>query len=174
MAARNSICKKVRDIKDGTVTFNFSNEKAVTFNVNDLDQDGLVAAAVFGINHVGGDSYAGDKTPDAALKSLTTKLEAIEKGDWTVRTPGEPRTAVLVESLARAAGKTIEEAQLVIDMIKDEVDSEKTEEENAEDVKAKLKALNSDPAIKKAKAEIAMEKAEKEAEGADSAIAGLF
>lgn len=174
MAKRNSLCKKTVDLENGTVSFWFTDSDTVTFNIGDLDDAGLKRAALHGISQKGGDSYAGVKTVKEAQENLVKTLAAVEKGDWSTRAPGEPRTAVLVESLARAAGKTLEQAQKVIDGIKDFIDSEKTVEENAEVVKEKLKALNADPAVKKAKAELAMEKASKEAEESESVLGSLF
>lgn len=173
MAKRNALCKKTVDLDAGTVKFTFSDDDVITFDLADLDAKGVKRSALHGISQKGGDSYAGVKTVDEAKKILITTLSAVEKGDWTTRTPGEPRTIVLVAALARAAGKTEEEAQAVIDEIKNAVDSDMTEEENADRVKETLKALNNDPAIKKAKLDIASEKLAKE-EKTESVIGGLF
>ncbi len=165
MAARNSLCKKVVDLEAGTVAFAFTDAETVTFNIGDLDEKGLRRAALHGISQKGGDSYAGVKSVKEAQENLVKTLQAVEKGDWSTRVPGEPRITVLVSALARAAGKTEEEAKAVIETIKSNPDEEAG--------KFQLKALNSDPAIRKAKLEIAAEKLALEDEG-PSVIGNLF
>ena len=158
MATRNSLCKKTVDVEAGTVTFEFTNDQTVVFDLATLDEAGMKRAALHGISQKGGDSYAGLKSADEAQKSLVATLEAVEKGEWNTRTPGEPRIGVLVQALARAAGKTEEEAQAVVDSLDEET----------------KKALAKDPAIKKAKAEIALEKASKAESEGESVLGGLF
>lgn len=158
MATRNSLCKKTVDVDAGTVTFEFTNDETVVFELSSLDEAGLKRAALHGISQKGGDSYAGIKSADDAQKSLVATLEAVEKGEWNTRTPGEPRIGVLVMALARAAGKTEEEAKAVIESLDDDT----------------KKALAKDPAIKKAKAEIALEKAQKAESEEESVLGNLF
>lgn len=159
MAKRNEIAKKVVDVEAGTVTFNFADEGVpVVIELSGLSDAKQQRAALHGISQVAGDSYAGAESVSAARESVLGVQERLydDAIEWSARGTGEPRTAVLAECIARAQGISIEQATAGLVAI-DAADKKLAETDAAKG--AVRKALSAHPAIKKARAEIALERA---------------
>lgn len=141
------LASKTVNVDEGTIVFEFADEQNVVVSVNDIPKDMQKRSLLHGLSQKLGDSYSGAESPEAAREQLNKVLEAIKEGNWNVgRTGGEgtPRVGALAKALARATGKTIEEATEVIESMDDE----------------QKKALRAHPEVKKASAAIRAEEAE--------------
>jgi hypothetical protein len=147
MAKRNEVAKKKLDIDAGTVAFIFTDSGApIVIDLAKISEAKRLRAALLGISHTGGDSYAGCEGNIAEARETVLGFQEMlydDNAEWGVRTPGEPRVAVLAEALARATGRTVEEAKTALAAMDDET----------------RKAIAAHPGVKKARAEMALEKA---------------
>lgn len=147
MAKRNEIAKKVVDVDAGTVAFTFADNGTPIVvelsKVSDANQNRL---ALHGLSQKCGDSYAGAESIADAREAVLGVQEMLYSGEWSTRAPGEPRVAVLAEALARATGRTVEEAKAALAAMDDET----------------RKAISAHPGVKKARAEMALERANAE------------
>lgn len=147
MAKRNEIAKKVVDVDAGTVAFTFADGGTPIVvelsKVSDANQNRL---ALHGLSQKCGDSYAGAESIADAREAVLGVQEMLYSGEWSTRAPGEPRVAVLAEALARATGRTVEEAKAALAAMDDET----------------RKAISAHPGVKKARAEMALERANAE------------
>lgn len=117
---------------------------------------------VHAISQKVGDSYAGAadaENPTQYIKdAIAETIAQLLKGEWRVTTPGGIRVSLLARALARATGKTVEEAQAVVDHF-----SELNDEGKASDAgKAWLKTMRANEQIKAHTAAIKLEDAEAE------------
>lgn len=111
MAKKGTICSKIVDFDNQTVTFHFAHGTEVVVSLSDFDAAGQAHLAVDGIRHTLGDSYASAETSQEAEERLKAKLEAALTGDWTVRTSeGTPRVSITVEALARVRNISTDQA----------------------------------------------------------------
>jgi hypothetical protein len=160
MAKRNEVAKKKLDIDAGTVTWAFAdNGQLIVIDLAKISEAKRLRAALLGISHTGGDSYAGcDGNIADARESVLGFQEMLydDATDWSTRAPGEPRTAVLAEAIARAQSITLEAAKAGLAAI-DAAD--KLLSDTDPNKGAVRKALNTHPAIKVARHELALEKA---------------
>lgn len=139
MAKRNSIC--VKSAEYPAVKFSFANGKEYDVNVKDLSEAMQQQAMVHGISQKLGDAYAKSESADEAEEKFLLALSAIEAGEWNSKRSGTG--GLVVEALARAQGMELSEAKEVW---------ERLDEEGQ-------KKLRKHPAIKKAIAEIQLERA---------------
>jgi len=147
MAKRNEIAKKTVDVDSGSVTFTFADEGApVVVELSKVSDANMTRLALHGMSQKCGDSYAGAESIADAREAVLGVQEMLYSGEWSTRAPGEPRTSVLAEALARATGKTVEAAKAALDAMDDDT----------------RKAVSAHPGVKKARAEIALEKASAE------------
>jgi len=142
----------------------------------------LTRLALHGISQKVGDSYANAAKAENPLTfvrdAIKETIEQIVKGEWRITTAGGIRVSLLARALARATGKTPEEAQGVIDLYSDLDD----EGEPSEAGKAWLKNIKAQDAIKAATAAIKLEDnekakarlAERAAKGGDAADLGAL
>lgn len=136
-----------------TVTFDFKNpaESSVKVVLDDLPEEIIAHAAAHGISQKLGDSYASADNPQDAFERFTKVLEELQQGNWSAPRQsggGGARSVLVVEALARIAGKSLEEAQTVWDGLDDE----------------KKKAVRAAADVKVAIAEIKAERAKAEAQ----------
>lgn len=151
--ARNQVAKKEVNVEAGTVTFKFSDGKELPISLDNIPAEMIRRLALHGIGQKVGDAYAGSDVGDAHADASEV-ADMLQRGVWTERTAGEPRTSVLAEALARVAGQTVEAALEVIKGLDDD----------------QRKALRSHPQIKAAMSAI---KAEKDAAAAEKAGSDL-
>jgi len=169
---------------DGSV---FGTVTLESFGITEKVAKALPPIAVRSLMHAAsqkvGDAYAGAAKAESPLAyvrdAIRETIEQIVKGEWRVTSPGGPRISMLARALARAVGKTVEEAQIVVDHNSDLDD----DGEPSDAGKAWLKNLRAQDAIKAATAAIKLEDAEaakaklaeQAAKGGDSSgLAGLF
>lgn len=139
------------------VAFAFPDGHVETIRLSELPQEMVFRLAVHGLSQKGGDSYAsagGEENPLGAAKDwLKATLDQIRKGDWRVTTPGGFRATMLAKALARVTGKSIEDAQAVVDVHSELDDDGKPSEKG----KAWLKSMRANEQIKAATAAITLE-----------------
>ena len=142
------------------VKFAFPDGHTETILVSELSDAMKERLIVHGLSQKGGDSYASagkEENPLAAAKAwLKETLEQVRKGDWRVTAVGGFRATLLAKALARVTGKTIEEAQGVVDLHSELDDDGKPSEAG----KAWLKAMRANEQIKAASAAITLEEQE--------------
>ncbi|MHB0978382.1 MAG: hypothetical protein ACYC1K_03235 [Minisyncoccota bacterium] len=147
MAKRNEIAKKAVDVDAGTVTFTFADGGApIVLELSKVSESNATRLALHGMSQKAGDSYAGTESIADARESVLGVQEMLYSGEWTTRAPGEPRTAVLAEALARATNRTVDEAKAALAAMDEET----------------RRAVSAHPGVKKARAEMALEKANAE------------
>jgi len=159
MAKRNEVAKKTVDVDNGTVTFAFADNAApIVVDLSKINAAKQNRLALHGLSQKCGDSYAGAESIADAREAVLGVQEMLYDNDaeWSTRTPGEPRTAVLAEAIARAQGITVEAAKAGLAAI-DAAD--KALPDSDPNKGAVRKALNAHPAIKIARHELALEKA---------------
>lgn len=147
MAKRNEIAKKKIDVDVGTVTFTFADEGApIVVDLSKVPETNIQRLALHGLSQKCGDSYAGVDSVAEAREAVLGVQEMLYSGEWSTRAPGEPRTAVLAEALARATNRTVDEAKAALAAMDEET----------------RRAVSAHPGVKKARAEMALEKANAE------------
>ena len=147
------IAKKITDVEAGTVTFQFTDESELVVSLADYSEDTVARAALHGLSQKVGDSYSGAESVKAARESAEATIENLKEGNWNTVREGSstPRVGALAAALARATGKTVEEATEVINMMDDD----------------QKKALRVHPQVKAASAAIRSEKAAADAAEAE-------
>jgi NACalpha-BTF3-like transcription factor len=147
MAKRNEIAKKAVDVDNGTVTFTFADSGApIVVELSKVSVANQNRLALHGMSQKCGDSYAGAESIPDAREAVLGVQEMLYSGEWSTRAPGEPRVAVLAEALARATGRTVEDAKVALAAMDEDT----------------RKAVSAHPGVKKARAEMALEKANAE------------
>lgn len=147
MAKRNEIAKKTVDVENGTVTIAFADGgDPIVTHLSKVPESNVVRLALHGMSQKEGDSYAGAESIADAREAVLGVQEMLYSGEWSTRAPGEPRVAVLAEALARATGRTVEEAKAALSAMDEDT----------------RKAVSAHPGVKKARAEMALEKANAE------------
>lgn len=109
MAKVNRISKKV--VLENGIRFEFANGVTRTCLLDDLTPSMVTRFAIHGIAQKGGDSYASAESIAEAIDNLDEVWTNAREGNWEVRTGGG---GILVEALARATGKPIDEARAVV------------------------------------------------------------
>ena len=140
------IATKYVDVATGTVTFQFMDGTSFVYNLNDLSGEMVHRAALHGLSQKGGDSYASADSIEEAKANVREVWANLLNGNWTVRSTGK-----LAEALHRATGLPMDE---VLEKLAGKTDAEK-------------KDLRKHPAVKKALAEIDMERAAAAAKAAE-------
>ena len=113
--------KATKAIADGALTLTFANDAIVAIALGDLPDSIKSQLAMHGLSQKVGDSYAGAETIDKAVACAAKVVEDLKAGNWTMRVAGSgPRITLLIEAIARIAGKTIEETSEVINELDDE------------------------------------------------------
>lgn len=131
--------KKVINQQDRTVTFEFANGDTLVIGLSALGENMVTRLALHGVAQKVGDSYANAISVDEAIANATEAVDKLRRGDWTTKASG----GILAIALARVAGRSIAEAQAVLEKM---------------DKKAKA-ALGKSDAILTAIAEIRKERA---------------
>lgn len=139
------------------VAFTFPDGHVETIRLSELPREMVERLAVHGLSQKGGDSYASagnEDNPLAAAKEwLAATLKDLRAGAWRVTTAGGFRATMLAKALARVTGRTVEEAQSVVDVNSDLDDDGKPSEKG----KAWLKSMRANEQIKAATAAITLE-----------------
>ena len=160
MAKRNEIAKVTIDIDAGTATWVFADKGPnVVIDLADISAANTTRLTLHGIKQKGSDSYAGTESVADAREAVLAIQEMLYTGDWSTRAPGEPRQSVLAEAVARAQSITLEAAKKVLADV-DAADALLADEDKNKG--AVRKAIMGHPSVKLARAQIAMEKAQKE------------
>jgi hypothetical protein len=137
------------------LTFNFADEgvEDLVADIGQMSEGILQKLAMHGFSAKLGDSYAGSENAAEARSCAERVLEELAAGNWTTRVAGVsgPRVTQLAEALVRVAtarGKTLT-LEKAVEALAAMPDAQKT-------------ALRSAGEIKKALAEIKIERLEKE------------
>lgn len=169
------MASNVKKVLAGPLTQNVDAEAGVQFVdaagavlgavlLSDLSKDMLARLALHGLSQKIGDSYAGAadaENPTQYIKdAIRETIQQVVNGEWRVTSPGGIRVSLLARALARATGKTVEEAQAVVDHYSELGDDGKPSEAG----KAWLKSMRANEQIKAHTAAIKLEDAEKERE----------
>lgn len=106
--------KKVVNVEEGTVTFQFDDGAEQVFRLSDCSPDIASRLALHGASQKIGDSYAGAGEADDPLGYAKASVEQViaqlVAGDWRVAAVGGPRVTDLATALSRATGQSIEAA----------------------------------------------------------------
>lgn len=154
--ARNKLAKKTPNEEAGTVTFEFTDGRTITVNVNDLPDNVRNIATLHGVSQKVGDSYAGAETVDEAYEAATDVVKNLQEGNWRVRAEGgvggAARATMLVEALFRATAaegnpKTMDECE---ELIADMSDEQRKGLRNMPQIKAHLDKIAAERAIERA------------------------
>ena len=135
------------EIRDAVLVWNWADETSTIVEIDALGDNIQEQAMKHGLKQKLSDSYAGATTVMEAKQALESVLNALLSGTWNAGRSSSG--GIWVEAIARAAGRSVEEAL--------EVWNAKSEEEQKE--------LKKHPGIKQAKAEIDLERAKAKAEG---------
>lgn len=144
--ARARIASKEVDLEKGTVTLKFAHGADLVIQAASLPKEMQKRAMLHGLSQKVGDSYSGADKPEDAFDIATKSLETINSGDWNVgRGAGEgtPRVGALAKGVARAMGKTLEEATAAVEALDDE---QKKAVRAHPDVKAAMAAIRAEEA----------------------------
>jgi len=156
---RNSYAKKIIDLKDQSVTWNWSDGSSDQIHLSDFPTDIITRLALHGLAQKGGDSYSSVNTLAEAQKAFKNTLLALRDGEWNLK--GEGRTSYLVRAISRLTERSIAEVMETVSRLS----------------KADKRKLEKDPKVAKAILEIKREELEgteiPEDDG-DSLIDGLF
>ena len=99
---RKSVAKKVID--GSRLTIEFTNGKTLSVSVGDLPAEMVEKAAVMGLSHSIGDSYASSPTVAEAVEIANKKLESIMAGEWNLKGEGgggASHTPMLLDAISR-------------------------------------------------------------------------
>ena len=99
---KKSVAKKVID--GSKLTIEFTNGKTLSVSVGDLPAEMVEKAAVMGLSHSIGDSYASSPTVAAAFEIATKKLESIMAGEWNLKGEGgggSSHTPMLLDAISK-------------------------------------------------------------------------
>ena len=154
------------DVAAGTVTFNFADDETLVFNLDSVSPEMQKQLALHGASQKIGDSYSGKMSPAEARGLAQKTIDKLVEGNWkTPSAGGSPRVSLLVESVTRAFLDT------------KATDDPEIARARAEEIVEGLdkdgrSQLSRDPAVKRARAAIQLERAEK-ASG-ESVLANAF
>lgn len=137
-----------KKVNEFGVRFQFADGRILDCDLRDLTEDMIFQLAKHGAAQKIGDSYAGAESIEQAYCNANEVYGNLMNGLWTTRATG----GKLVEALARATGKSIDECFTKLNDMSDE----------------EIKELKKHPAIKKALADMEVERLAKiTANGAD-------
>lgn len=154
-------------IEDGPagVLIQFPDEASASLKLSDLKPEVVQRLAIHGLSQKLGDSYAGaakveGETPLAfAKRRVAEVIQQLLNGEWRVTTEGGPRVTELAKGLARATGKTVEEAVQALADKQAELDNE--EKKKADNPWKQWSAeLRAQPAVDEAIKAIRLEEAQ--------------
>lgn len=154
--ARNKVCTKTTD-NEGRVNFAFTDGEAVTVDPRTLSVEIKDKLLSHGLSQKLGDSYAGVTSPTEARARVAQVVKGLAEGVWTTRTPGEPRTNMLVEALAELRNTTVDVMRDFVAALGKKEDGS-IDEEKADEIK---KSLRGHPEVKAKMSEL---KAKKDAD----------
>lgn len=136
----------------GEFWFEFEDGTKIEGNLSDFSESIVKRLALHGIMQKGGDSTASKETLKEFVEAVTAVVTQLKAGEWSQKREGTggPRIGLLVEALARCAGRTTEECLAVVEALSDD----------------DKKALRQDASIRKMIAQIRFEREnEKAAKG---------
>ena len=111
MARKGEKATKSINVAERTVTFTWADGAPPTVcRYDDLSEAMRVHVGLFGINHKGGDSYSQAESVADARERCEATWNALLRGEWEIRIVG----GILVEALARATGRGIDECRPVV------------------------------------------------------------
>lgn len=147
---------KTIDLDKQTVEFKFPEpvSKSIVVEFAKLANPMKLRSALHGISQRIGDSYAGAKSVQEAYDSAKSVFDELVAGNWSApRSAGGPRTTLLAEALVRVTKGNKKLPTLTLEQAIEVVS------EADDDTK---KGLRNSPDIKKAIAQIQLERAEAE------------
>lgn len=150
-----------KTVTDTGINFTFTNGEVLSISFAELSDEIKFRLMQHGLSQKGGDASAGTETVDEAIAETRRVLDRLRAGDWkSVReaTGGSPKIGLLVEALARVAGKSLTECRDVVEGLDDD----------------KKKALRAHSAIKAAMADIRAERERAKADAEGGSLEGLF
>lgn len=152
------IANKTYDAEGRKVSIEFVDGKKVSIDIGNLPEAVRERALAHGIMQKLGDSYAGALSVADAFASCEQVATNLEQGVWNAgRATGTAKGGILVEALARATGRTVEEAAKVLADMPDD----------------KQKELRKHPEVRAAEAHIRAERAAAKV-GEGSTLGDLF
>ena len=161
--ARNQYAKKKVDDANNLVAFTFSDGRVLTAGMDEFNISIIRRLALHGLSQKIGDSYAGDESVREAFDSANETLNDLLKGEWSTRTPGEPKIGLLIDGLFRV--RQVKDPAITIERVRAVVEAMDAE---------KKKALRANPQIKSAMADIQAERLRAEAEKSIEDTDALF
>jgi hypothetical protein len=142
------IVRKATVVKDeGGACWTFGNGKTINVGVNDLPDNVRDALLVHGLVQSVSDTYSGIKDVDEAWEAAAKKVEALLRGELTIKREGG--NSLLAEALSNLSGKSVEEIKAKL-------------QEGGE---AAVKKVSKDVRVKAEMAKIQAERLAKQAEG---------
>jgi hypothetical protein len=118
--------KKSYDVTSGIVTFEFENEETRTLALDDYSPEIQRQLALHGLSQKGGDSYAGAaraadeegiSVEDYCVAAVERVDQQLRDGNFNAGGGGGVRGGIFAEALAKATGKTLDEALAVINSL---------------------------------------------------------
>lgn len=160
------VAKKDYNLEEKTAIFSFSDGTEVVWNVGGFPTQIQERLMLHGAIQKGGDSYAGVKGDVAAAVANVKALgAALLAGEWgPEREGGGVRIGAIAEAIARIKGVTVEDARAALTAPEDASDADK------DALAKKIATLRAHPQIKLVISQIALEKAQKEAESAPELV----
>lgn len=145
--------KVSKEVREGTVAFTFHDGAELICDPSTLSDEMKNQLILHGISQKVGDSYSGENAENC--ETIASKVwETLTKGEWSTRSGGGgPRISQLAEALARVTGQEVQECVGVLAEMDDDA----------------KKDVRAHPDVKKAMAQIKLEKAQKDAESAAAA-----
>ena len=158
--ARTKKATKVVDTTEKTVTFDFGAGSTFTAKLADMPEAIVTRLALHGIAQKLGDTYAGDVAdPEHEVRAMFADLAA---GNWSTRTPGEPKTGLLVEALIKMKKIEAKDGKTAAERVQAWLEEIEAKTEGA------IKALRNDPTVKAEIATLQAQKARAAAKGVDA------
>lgn len=142
---------------ENAVTISFIDGTKIEMGLSDMPDNMTDRLAIHGLLQKLGDSYASADDVPSAIERCQSVAEALRRGEWTVGRASTGGT-ILAEALAKATGRTVEDATAAIAKLSD----------------ADKAAMQKHPAVKSALAEIRAARAKAAAKGTKAADLGTL
>ena len=150
------VATKTVNEEKGLVVFDFTNNESIKAALKGLPPETVTRLALHGLSQKMGDSYASAESVEAAVLSATNTYAQLKKGVWTAGRSSSG--GQIVDALARATGKKVEECRTVISGMDEDA----------------IKELRKHPQVKAALAAIRSEREAEKAKASGAELKGLF
>lgn len=135
--ARNKVCTKTTN-DDGSISFVFADKEVMKVSPGDFSDAIQSRLMSHGLSQKLGDSFAGVQSPVEARARVAQVIEGLTTENWTTRTPGEPRTNMLIEALAEIQKVEVDVMRKFVEGLDDET---KKSVRSHPEVKAKMSEI---------------------------------